>query len=211
MQNNWTKEELKASVEVYLEIQRRLRSGQKVIKQQYYRDLASKYGRTESSYRNRMKNISYVLSLEDREWIPGLKPFSNVGANVATLIEDILAEIEKQNVTDTTQEKPSGNKSPQSIKSLTTDYERDASVKAWVLDIASGLCECCNQPAPFITVEGTPFLEVHHVCRLADGGSDTVENAVAICPNCHRELHYGADRDKLIEHLYNKNDRLVRE
>jgi 5-methylcytosine-specific restriction protein A len=26
---------------------------------------------------------------------------------------------------------------------------------------------------------------------LAEGGEDTVENALALCPNCHRRLHFG--------------------
>ncbi len=26
---------------------------------------------------------------------------------------------------------------------------------------------------------------------LSEGGEDTVENAMAVCPNCHMELHYG--------------------
>ncbi|WP_409033890.1 HNH endonuclease [Pseudomonas sp. JUb42] len=26
---------------------------------------------------------------------------------------------------------------------------------------------------------------------IADGGLDTLENAVALCPNCHRASHYG--------------------
>ena len=25
--------------------------------------------------------------------------------------------------------------------------------------------------------------------RLADGGSDTMDNVVALCPNCHRKVH----------------------
>ncbi|WP_413817679.1 HNH endonuclease [Pseudomonas viridiflava] len=33
-------------------------------------------------------------------------------------------------------------------------------------------------------------MEVHHKIRLADGGLDTLENAVALCPNCHRATHY---------------------
>ncbi|MFM0350878.1 HNH endonuclease [Paraburkholderia sp. RL17-347-BIC-D] len=27
---------------------------------------------------------------------------------------------------------------------------------------------------------------------LAQGGPDTVANAIALCPNCHRERHYGS-------------------
>ncbi len=38
--------------------------------------------------------------------------------------------------------------------------------------------------------DGSP-LEVHHVIRPADGGSDTINNSVALCHNCHRELHFG--------------------
>jgi 5-methylcytosine-specific restriction protein A len=34
-------------------------------------------------------------------------------------------------------------------------------------------------------------LEVHHKKQLSEGGEDTVENAIALCPNCHREAHYG--------------------
>jgi len=34
-------------------------------------------------------------------------------------------------------------------------------------------------------------LEVHHKVPLAEGGDDTVENAIALCPNCHRHAHYG--------------------
>jgi 5-methylcytosine-specific restriction protein A len=35
-------------------------------------------------------------------------------------------------------------------------------------------------------------LEVHHKTPLSARGEDTVENAIALCANCHRELHYGA-------------------
>jgi 5-methylcytosine-specific restriction endonuclease McrA len=31
----------------------------------------------------------------------------------------------------------------------------------------------------------------HHVKQLAHGGEDTVENAIAVCPNCHRKAHHG--------------------
>jgi len=52
-----------------------------------------------------------------------------------------------------------------------------------------GTCELCDQPAPFTKKNGDPYLEVHHVKQLADGGEDTINNAVALCPNCHRKMH----------------------
>jgi len=71
-------------------------------------------------------------------------------------------------------------------------FLRNPDVVAAVLLRANGFCERCNREAPFVRAkDGTPYLEVHHVVQLADGGEDTVDNAIALCPNCHRELHFG--------------------
>ncbi|RQT90702.1 HNH endonuclease signature motif containing protein [Burkholderia cepacia] len=53
------------------------------------------------------------------------------------------------------------------------------------------MCEGCKQSAPFQRADGAPYLAVHHRRRLADGDEDTVENAIALCRNCHHERHYG--------------------
>lgn len=89
--------------------------------------------------------------------------------------------------------KPKGNAEPVSTLQAVTVFQRSVAVAAWVLARAAGRCELCRAPAPFSTSEGRPFLEVHHLIRLADGGPDTVKNVAALCPNCHRCLHYGAD------------------
>ncbi len=71
-------------------------------------------------------------------------------------------------------------------------YNRSAAVVAQVLLRAGGICETCSAPAPFKrALNGEPFLEVHHKLQLAAGGEDTVENAIAVCPNCHRKHHFG--------------------
>ena len=51
---------------------------------------------------------------------------------------------------------------------------------------------------------------VHHVWLLADDGPDCVENAVAVCPNCHRALHYSKERNALKDMLYEDVARLER-
>lgn len=72
-------------------------------------------------------------------------------------------------------------------------FRRNPDVVAEVLVRANGVCERCNKEAPFIRrKDNSPYLEVHHLKHLANGGLDTVENAVALCPNCHRELHFGS-------------------
>ncbi len=65
---------------------------------------------------------------------------------------------------------------------------------------AKGICQLCNQPAPFIDIKGTPYLEVHHVIWLSRGGEDSTANTVALCPNCHRRMHI-LDRAEDIEKL----------
>ena len=63
---------------------------------------------------------------------------------------------------------------------------------AEVLVRARGVCDACKKSAPFVRrSDGTPYLEVHHKTLLADGGEDTVDNAMALCPNCHRQEHFG--------------------
>lgn len=83
-------------------------------------------------------------------------------------------------------------KNPEKIQTVTTEFKRNPDVIAEVLLRANGVCERCKRKAPFLRrKDETPYLEVHHIIRLADGGIDSVENALALCPNCHRELHFG--------------------
>lgn len=83
---------------------------------------------------------------------------------------------------------------PKQITISTQYFLRNPDVVVEVLLRAAGICECCNSPAPFTRrADTTPYLEVHHRKQLASGGYDTVANAVAVCPNCHRKAHYGLE------------------
>jgi hypothetical protein len=78
------------------------------------------------------------------------------------------------------------------VSVVTEVFLRNPDVVAEVLFRAQGKCDYCHRPAPFLRKKnGSPYLEVHHKKQLANGGEDTVENAIALCPNCHRELHFG--------------------
>ena len=106
---------------------------------------------------------------------------------------------------------PEGEKLPRTRFMMVKVKIRNAKVATDVRGIANGICECCKQKASFVTAEGIPYLEIHHLKMLADGGSDTIQNAVAVCPNCHRELHYGENRGRLLESMYKKIPRLEME
>ncbi|MXR69940.1 HNH endonuclease [Shewanella sp. JBTF-M18] len=225
MSAHWTREELKAAVEAYIQMRSNQANGIHFVKKHIYSELANRFGRTEKSFEFRMQNISYVYSLMGREWIYGLKPAKNVGSKIAAEIERLIAEIERQNLSNVVEfetqvvsykaegslSKPGGVKEPRKTHSQVTSSDRDPKVKAWILMEASGKCECCGSEAPFTTSDGEPFLEVHHLRHLADGGSDTITNAVALCPNCHREMHYGMNKSELKKSMYRKLSRLEQE
>ena len=83
------------------------------------------------------------------------------------------------------------SKTPVLTEVTTRVYKRSPYVVAEVLLRAKGKCQSCKRDAPFLKEDGTPFLEVHHIEWLSKGGEDSVENAIALCPNCHRQAHYG--------------------
>lgn len=107
--------------------------------------------------------------------------------------------------------KPAGQAKPKKIRGSVDQFVRDAAVVAYVLREADGQCECCMNPAPFAKRNGLPYLEVHHVLPLASEGSDRPSNAIAVCPNCHRELHHGTKAADIVEKLYLRIERLARE
>jgi 5-methylcytosine-specific restriction enzyme A len=82
---------------------------------------------------------------------------------------------------------------PTSTVAKRSVYQRSSDLKVYVLRRANGTCEGCEQPAPFLTVAGHPYLEPHHTRRLSDGGPDDYHHVIALCPTCHRRVHHGAD------------------
>jgi 5-methylcytosine-specific restriction protein A len=73
-----------------------------------------------------------------------------------------------------------------------TAFKRDGAVRFRALVRAAGRCEQCGTLG-FVTATGKLYLETHHVVPLSEGGSDRLDNVVALCPNDHRRAHLGAD------------------
>ncbi|MEZ5288042.1 MAG: HNH endonuclease [Vicinamibacterales bacterium] len=66
-------------------------------------------------------------------------------------------------------------------------------IRRYVLARAHGVCDACGTDAPFRREDGSPYLEPHHLRRVADDGPDHPTRVAAVCPNCHRRVHHGAD------------------
>jgi 5-methylcytosine-specific restriction endonuclease McrA len=121
------------------------------------------------------------------------------GAMPRELLNETFQDAVERSKRSSSQERQSrlahARKQPRSVYVKEKVFLRNPDVVAEVLIRAKGRCEgeeCRSRTAPFKRrKDGTPYLEVHHLKRLADGGEDSVENARALCPNCHRKAHYG--------------------
>lgn len=152
------------------------------------------------------------------EWYPGTKveffdPSHDDGDESAILVADLDSErflIQLEDFVDAvrkfkalrkaddptrmsdaelTKKAATAPKKPKSYTTAIVVYERDPKVAEHAKRRAAGKCELCRMPAPFTNASNEPFLESHHIVWLAHGGSDSIENTVALCPNCHRKMH----------------------
>ena len=82
---------------------------------------------------------------------------------------------------------------PRVVTQTTQAIRRDEYVAKYAKTRAKGICQLCGKEATFIGSDGEPYLESHHIVWLAKGGADSVENTVALCPNCHKKMHVVKD------------------
>ncbi len=87
---------------------------------------------------------------------------------------------------------------PRSGTTTTTVFNRDPNIIAYAKGRAGYRCEVpgCDVPV-FFKADGEPYVEVHHIHTLADGGEDIIDNVACLCPNHHREIHFGIRRSEL--------------
>ncbi len=91
-------------------------------------------------------------------------------------------------------------------QTTTTTYYRNPVIAKAAKERAGGVCQLCGMPAPFMDKDGNPYLESHHIIWLSAGGEDTVENTVALCPNCHKRMHV-LNEDRAMKVLQSRNRR----
>lgn len=224
----WTPEENRSATDAYLEMLANELAGLPFVKKTVNSDLRAGplKGRNASAVEYRMQNISWVLSDIGLPWIRGYKPAQHVGPGPAAQIRAALdesdlafldhyrytadsVELERRAslIPSPTPKPPRSENRPVRVAREVTVFTRRPQVVSWVREASNGTCESCGAPAPFQS-GGQPFLEVHHVIPLSEGGLDTVENAVAVCPNCHRNFHLGDAAGSARASLYARVTRL---
>lgn len=143
---------------------------------------------------------------ERKVWIFPIKPISNVQEQIENCSEIEIAQLSNKELIRRS-EIISIKREPKKVSSL--EYFRDPYLKEMVKRIADGKCQYCSNDAPFFDKKGAPYLEEHHVKWLSQGGEDTIDNLVAICPNCHKMVHILNDeKDVLIlENIAMQNEK----
>ncbi|UIP06005.1 HNH endonuclease [Erythrobacter sp. SDW2] len=89
-----------------------------------------------------------------------------------------------------------GSERPARRKSSGTYFIRNENVRNAVRHRANGRCEYCGKRG-FETEGRGRYVEAHHIISLSKQGPDTLKNVIALCPNHHREAHFGSNRIKL--------------
>ena len=231
-QKGWTNDELEASVDAYLSIQARYPNDEKFNKSAEHKLLQSGAlaNRNSKSIDYRLQNLSALFDELGLKTIVHYKPKVNIGSGVAARLTKILeskglltpsydvpsagGDIQNRYVKHAKAQdfvsEPDDGEAPQQGVTITRYFVRNSKIKGWILDNANGICEACDQPGPF-EMDGKPYLEVHHVKHLAQHGKDRKDNAIALCPNCHRRCHHSSDREEFTDSLYKKVKRLKRQ
>jgi 5-methylcytosine-specific restriction protein A len=143
------------------------------------------------------KIIVFHLALDTEQSAPvppTRAPDLRVSRGRRSRSSDSLAELRRKALAG-----PPANATP--TQRLQNVQVRSQSVRDYVLKRANGVCESCRTPAPFNRRNATPYLEPHHILRLADGGPDHPRWVAAICPTCHRRIHHGQDGDQVNQRL----------
>jgi len=89
-----------------------------------------------------------------------------------------------------------GSEAPDRADSIRSSFIRDDKVREYVYSRACGKCEYCGKVG-FEKSNGRRYLETHHIILLSNNGKDTIDNVIGLCPEHHREAHYGKSAESL--------------
>jgi 5-methylcytosine-specific restriction protein A len=114
------------------------------------------------------------------------------------------SKIKQESAIDDLDDVPEGSDVPDRAKKNVTQVviKRDNRLRAYVLKRARGRCEYCNGLG-FLMENDKHYLEAHHIIALSNSGKDTVDNVIALCPQHHRQAHYGADAESIEKEFMN--------
>jgi predicted HNH restriction endonuclease len=96
---------------------------------------------------------------------------------------------------------------PEKITGEKVSFRRNPELAKKSILLANYQCDLDKSHKTFITKNGKPYMEAHHLIPLStqdyfDYSLDVDANIVCLCPNCHRKLHYGNNLTNDLIKLY---------
>jgi 5-methylcytosine-specific restriction protein A len=119
-----------------------------------------------------------------------ISPEDEVAAGrISDKIEDI-SNIEQQ---IKTLETTIGSSKPAEFTRLIKAIARSKKVVNLIKKRSRGVCKICGEEG-FEKRDGDIYVEAHHIKELSKSMIDLPNNMMAVCPTCHRILHYGSEK-----------------
>lgn len=164
-------------------------------------------------------DLSLQIRIDQVEDITNLKntfikqQVPNFVFNASRFEECFSDEVAKSMAMNTEQRRKliqESDKYAKKVEMKTIVFKRSPHVIAERLEVAGDTCEGCGNDAPFTKKkDGKPYLEVHHIKPLSENGEDTLENTIALCPNCHRKAHFCIDSSSFTKELLEKRTNAI--
>jgi 5-methylcytosine-specific restriction endonuclease McrA len=100
---------------------------------------------------------------------------------------------------------------PEKIIGDRVSFKRNPEKAKKSIVLANYKCDLDQSHVSFISKNGKPYMEAHHLVPLStqdyfDNSLDVDANIVCLCPNCHRKLHYGGNIKDELRKLFNDRD-----
>ena len=139
------------------------------------------------SWRNSIRKIS------DEAFIEILK-LANIDPDIDESTSHLESGINALDILRDLNTRYADIQSEKRAKKIKNLLDRGSSVTKALKSLLGAKCQICGWEG-FEKKSGEDFIEAHHIVQLSERkkGSLCTENIILICPNCHREVHYGKD------------------
>lgn len=105
-------------------------------------------------------------------------------------IDLLNVEIEETNSIDLSREEP------EKKEYLIETYVRNVAWAKQAREMLGDMCLFNSCDNTFLRVDGTRYIEVHHIIPLCSGGEDGIWNLSVLCAHHHRMAHYSDSKTR---------------
>lgn len=157
----------------------------------------------EESIKNQESSHSKIVLQELQDYIIDLE--SQLDQELVDGVDDLVNAYVDEEVSYPSQPQP---KPEPKLTEKGMSYARDKQTAIKALTRANFKCEIDSTHPSFIRRRANvEYTEPHHLIPMAkqdefDYSLDVTANIVSLCSNCHNQIHYGIDYEKMIEKLY---------